>query len=271
MSVHVFCGPSCSPDDVTAILPHAVVHGPAGHGDVYRVALQQPRVIALIDGYFEHRLAVWHKELLWALHRSIRVYGASSMGALRALELGPFGMVGVGRVHALFASGKLEADDEVALCHLGPEHGYRAQSVALVNIRITLAAAAAERVITRRAHVLLTVAAQALFYPDRDYARVIANARAAGMAQRDATALRRWLGKPARGIDQKHADALELLQRVREDLALPPPAAPDWDFPHTEAWHVFSERIAGGGALAVVASPAIERPVRRRRRVDRQN
>ena len=67
-------------------------------GDVYRATLDQVQTIAIIDGYFDRVPAVWHKEILWALNMGIRVIGAASMGAIRAAELAPFGMEGVGRI-----------------------------------------------------------------------------------------------------------------------------------------------------------------------------
>src|SRR6185503_3993378 len=97
--------------------------------------------IALIDGYFERMAAVWHKEILLALERGIAVWGAASMGALRAAELAPFGMVGVGTIYRAFARGDLVADDEVAVAHLPAEQGYRSISDALVNLRDGIARA----------------------------------------------------------------------------------------------------------------------------------
>ena len=87
-----------------------------------RAARGAPRAIGLIDGVFERVLPVWHKEILWAMTQGIHVFGAASMGALRAAELHAFGMVGVGRIFADYRDGVLEADDEVAVLH-GPGGG----------------------------------------------------------------------------------------------------------------------------------------------------
>ncbi|UUZ56476.1 TfuA domain-containing protein [Massilia sp. H-1] len=81
---------------------------------------------------------MWHKEILHALALGIRVYGGSSMGALRAAELHPFGMRGVGRIFGDFASGVLEDDDEVALIHGPADTAYACQSEAMANIRCAL-------------------------------------------------------------------------------------------------------------------------------------
>ena len=123
---------------------------PAGHGDVLRAALRRPRVIAIVDGVFERTPAVWqHKEILFALSEGIHVYGAASMGALRAAELDRFGMRGVGDVYRAYAEGMLEDDDEVAVAHTDAEHGFRALSDSMVDVRATLEKAA-DRVVEER-------------------------------------------------------------------------------------------------------------------------
>ena len=100
--------------------------------------LRAPAVIGIIDGYFEHVPSVAHKEVLWAMSRGIHVFGAASLGALRAAELLPFGMEGVGEIHAAYARGDLTDDDEVAVAHGLAAEGYRPVSEAMVNIRETL-------------------------------------------------------------------------------------------------------------------------------------
>src|SRR6188508_3485280 len=101
-SAVVFVGPTLAIAEARAALPEARFLPPARRGDVYRACSGRPASIALIDGYFEQQLSVWHKEILWALSQGIRVYGAASMGALRAAELEAFGMVGVGTIFSLF-------------------------------------------------------------------------------------------------------------------------------------------------------------------------
>ncbi|MEZ4368577.1 MAG: TfuA-like protein [Kofleriaceae bacterium] len=117
----VFVGPSLPAAEVRARLPGAVVAPPAAAGDILRWATQArpPRRLALIDGFFERMAAPWHKELLYALERGLEVYGAASMGALRAAELDRFGMIGVGRVYRGYATGAIVADDEVGGARAG--------------------------------------------------------------------------------------------------------------------------------------------------------
>src|SRR5216110_1776771 len=118
MTVYIFTGPTISAGEAKLEL-EAIYLPPAAEGDVYRAALHRPQAIGIIDGYFQSVPAVRHKEILWAMAKGIHVFGSASMGALRAAELWPFGMEGVGRVFGAYRDGLIEDDDEVALTH-GP-------------------------------------------------------------------------------------------------------------------------------------------------------
>jgi hypothetical protein len=195
------------------------IRPPAAVGDVLRASRERGvRRIALVDGYFERMAAVWHKEILLALERGIAVYGAASMGALRAAELAPFGMIGVGTIYSDFARGSLTADDEVAVAHLPAEAGYRAISDALVNLRDGLARATRARVIAVKTRDALIELARARFYRDRSWQRLIADGRAARLPARELAALAAW-PKP----DRKAADARLLLRRLATEPIRRPP------------------------------------------------
>lgn len=211
----IYVGPTLPADEVAAALPDATVLPPAAVGDILRASRRRGiRRIALIDGYFEHMAAVWHKEILLALERGIAVFGASSMGALRAAELAPFGMIGVGSIFRDYARGVLVADDEVAVAHLPAEYGYRSISDALVNIRDGLAKAAAARVIPPALVGPLVELARARFYRERSWAQLVTDARVAGHA---VDKLAEW-PKP----DRKAADARLLLRRLRNERSARP-------------------------------------------------
>ena len=169
MTVYVFTGPTLSVDDARAELD-AVWLPPVSQGDVYRVGLFRPAVIGIIDGYFDRVPSVWHKEILWAMAQGIHVFGSASMGALRAAELASFGMEGVGGIFEAYRDGRVDDDDEVAVVHGPAETGYRCLSVAMVDIRRTLAQAAAEGVVSARTRTTLEDLAKRMYYPERAYA-----------------------------------------------------------------------------------------------------
>ena len=237
----LFTGPSLPPAEVPS-LPDLRVLPPAAQGDVYRAARERPWGIGIVDGFFEHVPAVWHKEILWAMSEGIHVFGASSMGALRAAELADFGMVGVGRIFEQLRAGTLTADDEVALVHLSAEHGYRRASEALVDIRATLDAAtragACEPALAER---LLGFAGDR-FYPERTWPAVLAAARAAQEDPRALDALEQWL--PRGRVDQKRRDALAMIEAMRAArTAHPGPLQAHFAFQHTDIWEQALHRM----------------------------
>jgi hypothetical protein len=207
MTTHVFVGPTLP----AAEIRDAVVHPPVSVGDVLTLIRRRGITrIAIIDGYFERMAAVWHKELLHALEQGIAVYGAASMGALRAAELAPFGMIGVGKIFDAFRRGALVADDEVCVAHLPAEYGYRATSDALVNLRDGLARAP---MLSAKTRATLVELARARFYRDRSWHALVADGRAAGLPARQLDALAAW-PKP----DRKAADARLLLRALRRPV-----------------------------------------------------
>jgi hypothetical protein len=234
MTVVIFAGPSIAAADIRGIL-NAECMPPAAQGDVYRAALSRPRAIGLIDGYFERVPAVWHKEILWALSQGIHVFGSASMGALRAAELAPFGMIGVGAIFEAYRDGILEDDDEVAVAHGPADTGYRAGSDAMVNIRATLAVAVSTGVIDGTTASILERLGKGLFYAERSYARILELAREEGAAAATLDGFSRWLGSGA--VNQKRDDAIAMLREIRDCVDSERQAAPvDFVFEETLWW-----------------------------------
>lgn len=143
----VFLGPSLRIRDARDLLD-ADIRPPAGQGDLLRAAQEKPPAIGLIDGVFKDAPTVRHREILWAMAQGVPVFGASSMGALRAAELAPQGMIGVGLIYRWFRRFALLPDDAVAVTHGPPELGAPALSEAMVDIRRTLGAARRQGVLT---------------------------------------------------------------------------------------------------------------------------
>jgi hypothetical protein len=73
----------------------------------------------MIDGVFHQSLAVWHKEIVFALLEGIVCIGAASMGALRAAELWRYGMIGVGKIFEMYRDG--EEDDSLVAMTFQPD------------------------------------------------------------------------------------------------------------------------------------------------------
>jgi hypothetical protein len=168
LSIVVFAGPSL-PSAARRDVAGVEWRPPAEAGDILGMDLRPDLTICLIDGFFDHRPAVRHKEILLALSEGARVIGASSIGALRAAEMAPFGMEGVGRIHRAFADRRLTGDDEVALVHASEGQDWRPLSVPLVEVRATLCLLVRERRIAAREARRIRAAAREVHYIDRSW------------------------------------------------------------------------------------------------------
>jgi hypothetical protein len=259
----VFLGPSLSAQEARALLPDATILPPARQGDIYRATRDyHPRAIALIDGTFATVPAVWHREILWAMaERGVRIYGAASMGALRAAELDTYGMVGVGKIYESYRIGcyapftdPFEDDDEVAVRHGPPETVFIPISHAMVDVRETLAAAETAGLIGYGVRDQLVAALKQLHFPERNFAR-LAQA-AAALPKAKGAALATWL-RAGHAVSQKRRDAEALLRQLAGGVEKK--ASPAFVFERAQVWERF--RAAADAAEAGLPSrAAAEKP-----------
>jgi hypothetical protein len=213
----VFAGPSI--DTLTASRHLAAEFlPPVQRGDIDRLLArdQPPTAIGIIDGKFLQSLAVSPKEVLRAIDMDVKVFGASSMGALRAAECAAFGMVGVGKIYAEYASGRVDADDEVALVY--DEERLTALSEPLINMRFAIAAGCDSGAFGRRAGDRFLRVAEELYFPHRTIAGVLALLDGQ-IPRREQVKLAEYFGSGT-APDTKRDDALTLLKQMREYLDL---------------------------------------------------
>lgn len=162
----VFLGPSLPRAQAAQILD-AEYRPPAGQGDLFAACAQRPSAIGLIDGVFKDAPTVRHREILWALSQGIPVFGAASMGALRAAELSGHGMIGVGLIYRWFRRHDLLPDDAVAVAHGPAALGSMPLSDALVDIRRSVQAARRAGALSPAQAARHLASATAQHFPDR--------------------------------------------------------------------------------------------------------
>lgn len=163
----IFAGPSIAPDRVRRILPDADVRAPVQRGDLEPV--RAGAVVGLIDGFFHQNLPISPGEIRDAISRGVVVYGAASMGALRAAEIPA--VIGVGRIVEMYRTGLIERDDEVAVL-IDPDSG-RALTVALVNVRFAVERLVRTGTLNRADGTAIVDAALRLHYTQRTYRTII--------------------------------------------------------------------------------------------------
>jgi hypothetical protein len=217
-TVCLFIGPSLTgPDLDTAcaqIQANVRVLPPVQQGDLIRLRDLDPAVVAIVDGAFFQVPSVSHKEILLTLERGVRVLGASSLGALRAIELEPFGMEGVGRIFQMYKGGIIDGDDEVALVHGEAADGYAALSEPLVNIRYNLRRARTQGVISRPTESAVLATARRMHFTQRTYGTILRQTTRPPPDGDELLALAEFLRRDA--VDLKRADALSLLHLLAE-------------------------------------------------------
>lgn len=190
--VIVYLGPSLSLEKAKQIKPDLIYKPPAKQSDILSdIETENPTHLILIDGEFDQSLSVWVKELVYALYKGVKVYGSSSMGALRAADLEPCGMIGYGKIYEWYRDGIIDDDSEVAVSYT---EGYSKVSVPLVNIRASLEGQSGLNRILELS--------RGIHYPGR-------------WKESLNTLLKKHDIKPPKWIDQKAIDAEGLLRNFR--------------------------------------------------------
>jgi hypothetical protein len=219
MTAYVFLGPSLPLDQAKAILD-ATYLPPVQQGDLLRLLELKPRYVGIIDGYFETVPAIWHKEILLAMSEGVHVFGAASMGALRAAELHLFGMIGVGKIFQSLSDETIVADDEVAVRHGPAELGYLPLNQSLVDIRDSCAGPLEERIIGVSIAEKIISAAKALPFWDRSYDAIAA--QLGRLEPSESREIDVWLEYTrSRYVSLKARDAAALLAEMRDFIAKP--------------------------------------------------
>ena len=211
----VYTGLSLPFDEAKEILDSAdnvevIYKRPIKRGDLGAALKERPDIIAIIDGVFHQSSAVGHKEILNAMKSGVKVYGASSMGALRASELDTLGMIGVGYVYNQYASGEVDSDDDVAVMLDG--ESLEALSVPLINMKYVFTNAVDENILTEDEKDELLGIAKKTFYPKRNYSQTLSE------SDLDNDKKAELIDFIRTSADIKKEDAKDLLKIIKDEI-----------------------------------------------------
>ena len=236
----VFLGPSLGLAEARGLCPDAEFLPPIRFGDLYALGCEPPGQVLIVDGVFHDSTPVWQREILQLLRTGWRVLGASSMGALRALELEPYGMIGLGRVFEWYRSGRIEGDDEVALLHGTADMDYLPLTLPLVDVRHALGGLEAQGALAPAQVSGILRAFKPMGHEMRTLRALSALVRAEGA---DVAAVRDRLSDRAHGL--KAQDARLALRVLAGRLPLPAAGVrwPDPVPPPVEPEALFQRRI----------------------------
>lgn len=169
----VYLGPTLSREEAIKILD-ADYRDPAKKGDFLMLSRDsdEKKYVGFVDGVFLHDyppspIEVYHL----ATRKNIELIGASSLGALRAVELEKFGMKGIGKIFQLYKNGIINADDEVAVTFVRENNIL--QSEAMIDIRFNLFLAYKKGIITNQTKKRFAKIAKNIYFPFRNYEDII--------------------------------------------------------------------------------------------------
>ncbi len=215
VKIIVYTGLSLPFDEAKEILDstedvEVIYKRPIQRGDLGAALKERPDIIAIIDGVFHQSSAVGHKEILNVMKSGVKVYGASSMGALRASELDTLGMVGVGYVYTQYATGEVDSDDDVAV--MLDSETLEALSVPLISMDYVFSNAVSENIITQEEKDELIKITKAEFYPKRNYSRTLSKS---GLDDDKKTDLINFIRETE---DIKKQDAKKLINCIKNEI-----------------------------------------------------
>jgi TfuA protein len=169
----IFLGPSLTHEKARKILD-ADYRPPAKKGDFLRFAASANdlTIVGLVDGYFLQDYPPSPIEVYQLIMRkNTVVVGSASLGALRAVELEKFGMIGIGKIFELYKKGIIDADDEVAVTFA--EERQSLQSEAMIDIRFNLFIAQRRGIIDEITKRAIARIAKSIYFPYRNYEDIL--------------------------------------------------------------------------------------------------
>jgi len=214
--IKVYSGLSLDKESALRILPNARFARPIARGDLAKDIKDRVGVVIIIDGTFHQNLAVAPDEIMDALRSGIKVYGASSMGAMRASELRDCGMIGYGQIFEHIVSSPTFRDDFLAQTFHEHRGMLKAFSYPYIDFYMNLLDLERQNLVSRcDSQTLLDLYAQ-IYYPDRCWPalrelllREKVSDQVLDVAQRACSGL----------SAQKRLDAMGLLKLVRRQMS----------------------------------------------------
>jgi TfuA protein len=207
----IFLGPTLSIEKAKEILD-ADYKPPAKKGDLLNLISSSVKLVGVIDGYFLQDYPPTPIEVYNLLRKkNLMVFGSSSLGALRAVELKKFGMIGIGKIFDLFLKGVIDSDDEVAVTFTGYS-GYK--SDALIDIRYNLFLAQKNKIIDKNTKRNILQIAKKTYFPYRTYNDIIDESKKTfPLQKKQLVDFEGYLIKNKKSL--KEYDAINLLKSIK--------------------------------------------------------
>ena len=212
----VFIGPSLDIEKARKIF-NADYRPPAKKGDFLSLLScindDDRIIIGLVDGLFLQDYPPSPIEVFQLLvKKNMLVLGGASLGALRAVELEKYGMVGIGKIFELYKKNKIAADDEVAVTFAAENQ--QLQSEAMIDIRYNLFIALSKGVIDKNTKRAAVKVAKSIYFPYRNYEHIIDETkRQYPLCSDYLESFRSYISKNRQSLKEK--DAIKLVNYVK--------------------------------------------------------
>lgn len=133
----VYVGPTLSTQTITENFHNVVVNPPLQRDQLktqyLNSQIQTNDSVLVIDGQFSGIESPPVSDFRWLATKGVNLIGASSLGAVRAMECSPIGMKGIGWVYRQFREGRFTSDADVAV-RMDPETAYKQLTVPICDI-----------------------------------------------------------------------------------------------------------------------------------------
>lgn len=210
-NVIIYCGASLSLAEIFDVLGgDTTVYPPIKRGDLKKNG--ENKIIGIIDGVFDGALSVSPQEIKDSMRDGNVIFGSSSMGALRAVELEREGMIGIGKIFQAFKSGYVNSDAEVAM--IFSAKNYIPLSEPLIHIRFFLKDMVKQNILLPYETKYIEEQLEKIYFPDLTYDRLFGILQEY-MGSDKVRAIQQYYLKHKDDYNIKKQDARELLQAIK--------------------------------------------------------
>lgn len=214
--VKIYSGLSLDEATAKRFLPNATFSRPIRRGDLRGDIRSKYHIICIIDGSFHHFPAVNCGEIMDAMRAGVRIYGASSMGALRASELDGEGMIGHGKIYAYIKNSTFFRDDYLGQTFEESAGKTRPSSLPYIDLYFALKRKLERAQMNKTDMDIILRVYGDLHYSDRNPTSLFGELKV--LFSRRSDLIRSVKSALASSYSQKREDAIDLLKQVKKDV-----------------------------------------------------
>lgn len=199
MKAIVFVGPSVNGeiDKIKNDYPEIIFYPPLKHAELLSIIeIEKPTIVGIVDDYTGFGESSWHSEILYTLKKGIKIFGAASQGAIKALELDNMGMIGIGKIYQYYKNKSIISHDEV-LCVFNNET-FKKITIPYINFLLSSIDKDILKII------------QKIHWKERTFKKIYEKLRENGFSDEDFKKIKE------KYIDFQKLDTLLLLNKIRE-------------------------------------------------------